>query len=132
MTYRDTVPVPIYHHDAEEHAKREEEQAVDVVLDGVANRHREGEEDDLRNREEGGSEYNVADRPAVLECTEDKYELRDDIDDSADQGPEDVYDPQSDRLRVVETSDPLEGSNRDEERHTKGYEHGYPKQLKEG
>lgn len=65
-SHRNTIPVLIDHHNAQEHAKCEEEKAIDVVLDGVADRHAEGEHDDLGDSEEGGTEDDVANRPAVL------------------------------------------------------------------
>ena len=128
-THRDAVPVFVDHHDAEEHAEREEEEAVDVVLDGVADSNREREEDDLRDGEERGAEHDVADRPAVLKRAEDKDELRDDVDDGTDEWPEDVDDPESDGLRIVEPGDVLERGNRDEERYTEHDERRYPEEL---
>lgn len=42
-TYGNAVPVFVDHHYAQEHAEREKEQSVDVVLDGVANCYAKGE-----------------------------------------------------------------------------------------
>ncbi len=128
-THCDAVPVLVHHHDAEEHAQREEEQAVDVVLDRVAYRDREREEDDLRDREERRAEHDVPDRPAVLERAEHKHELRDDVHDRAHQRPQDVDDPEPDRLRVVEPRDLLECRDRDEEGHAEDDERRYPQEL---
>lgn len=75
FTYSDTVPVLIDHHDAQKHAKREEKEAVDVMLDGVADRDAESEQDHLSNSEEGGPEYNVSDGPTVFKRSEHKNEL---------------------------------------------------------
>lgn len=71
----------------------EEEQAVDVVLDRVADRGTERKKEHLRDREKGGTEDDIADRPAVIERAEDKHELRDRVNDCADEGPEYVDDP---------------------------------------
>ena len=131
-TYCDTVPVLVDHHDTEEHAEREEEEAVDVVLDGVADSNREREEDDLRDGEERGAEHDVADRPAVLERAEDEHELRDDVDDDADERPEDVDDPQPERLRVLEPRELFERGDRDEEAHAEDDEGGYLEELQDG
>ena len=99
------------------------------MLDGVADGDREREEDDLRDGEERSAEHDVANRPAVLERAEDEDELRDDVDDGADERPEDVDDPQSDRLRKVEPCDLLEGGDGDKERHTERDERRYPEEL---
>ena len=85
--YRDTVPVFVDHHHAKEHAEREKEEAVDIVLDRVAYIDGKREQNDLCNREECGAEDDVANRPSVFQRTEDENELRDDIDDGTNQGP---------------------------------------------
>lgn len=87
------------------------------MLDGVAYGNREGEEDDLRHGEERSTKDNVANRPTVLESTEDEDELRHDVDNTANQWPEDVDYPEADWLRVVEASNLLERRNRNKERH---------------
>lgn len=46
-TYSDTVPVLVHHHHAQKHAESEEEKTVDVVLDSIAYRHAEGEQENL-------------------------------------------------------------------------------------
>lgn len=114
-TYRDTVPVLVDHHHAEKHTKREEEEPVDVVLDGVAYRDREGEEDDLRHGEERSAEDNVANRPTVFESAEDEDELRYDVDNAADEWPKDIDYPEADWLCVVEAGNLLERRNRNKE-----------------
>ena len=86
------------------------------MLDGVTYRHAEREEENLRNGEEGSAEDDITDRPSVLERAEDENELRHNIYGSANERPENVDDPQADRLRVVETGKLLEGGDRDEER----------------
>lgn len=92
-TYRNTVPVLVYHHDAQEHTQRKEEQAVDIVLDGVTDSNTEREEENLGNSEECRAEDNVADGPAVIEGAENENKLGDNVNDCADEGPENVDDP---------------------------------------
>jgi len=58
-THGDAVPVLVHHHDAEEHAEREEKEAIDVVLDGVADGDAEGEEEDLGDAKEGDAKEDV-------------------------------------------------------------------------
>ena len=128
-TYRDTVPVLVYHHDAEEHAKCEEEQAVDVMLDRVTYRNAEREQEDLPDGVEGDAKDDVTDGPAVLECLEDEHELRDGVDDDADHRPNQVYDPQADRLRILEPGELLESGYRDEEAYTEYDEHAPSEEL---
>ena len=99
------------------------------MLDGIAYCDTEGKQDNLRNGEERGAEHDVADRPAVLKRAEDKDELRDDVYDGTDEWPEDVDDPESDGLRIVEPGDVLERGNRDEERYTEHDERRYPEEL---
>ena len=102
------------------------------MLDGVADGDREREEDDLRDGEERGAEHDVANRPAVLERAEDEDELRDDVDDGADQRPEDVDDPEPQWLVVFEAGEALEGRDCDEEGDTEDDEAGYPEELRRG
>lgn len=70
VTHGDTIPVFVHHHDAQEHAKSEEEQPVDVVLDSVTDRNTEGEQHDLGDGEERSSEDDITDGPSVIECAE--------------------------------------------------------------
>ena len=114
-THRDGIPVLVHHHDAKEHAQCEEEEAVDVVFDGVADGDAERKEEDLCDGEKGGAKDDVADRPAVVEGAEDEDELGYDVDHGADERPEDVDDPESGRGHVVEPCEPFEGGDRDEE-----------------
>ena len=99
------------------------------MLDRVANGDRERKEDDLRDGEERSAKHNVADRPAVLERAEDEDELRDDVDDGADQRPEDVDDPEPQWLVVFEAGEALECRNCNKERDSKYDEAGYPEEL---
>lgn len=95
---RDRIPVLIHHHDAKEHAKREEEDSVDVVFHSIADCCREGKEHDLSNDEEGGTKNNIANRPAVLERPEYQNKLGDDIYDRANERPQNVDDPKTNRF----------------------------------
>ena len=119
FTYCDAVPVLVYHHDAQEYAKREEKEAIDIVFDGVADRYAEGEQDDLSDGEERGPEYDISDRPAVFEGSEHEDELGHDVNHGADQRPQDVDDPQGDGLGITESGELLKGGDGEEETGTK-------------
>jgi hypothetical protein len=108
-THRDRIPVLVHHHHAEKHAQREEKQPIDIMLDRVADSDAEREQEDLCDGEEGGAENDVTDRPAVVEGAEDEDELGNDVDDGADEGPEDVDNPQAGRVGVVEAGEFLKG-----------------------
>jgi hypothetical protein len=73
----------------------------------------------LCNREECGAEDDVANRPAVIERAEDEHELRDSVDDGADERPEDVDDPECDGLGEAEAGEALEGRDGEEEGNAK-------------
>ncbi len=92
-THRDTVPILVDHHDTKKHGQSEEEQPVNVVLDGLAYPRAEGEQEDLGEREESGPKNNIANGPSVFQRTKDKDQLRDDVDDYASQRPENVDNP---------------------------------------
>lgn len=132
------------HHDTEKHAQDEEEEAVDVVLDRVADRHAEGEEQHTADREEADAEEEISDdlhqsvtiqsaivaehevssqrgrerkatHPTVIERAKDKHKLRDNVDGRADEREEEVGDEEADRLGVTEAGDVLERRDRDKE-----------------
>lgn len=86
-TYSYTIPVFVDHHHTQEHTEGEEEQPIDVVLDGVADRHAESEQENLGDGEESSAKNNVTDGPSVVEGAEDKNKLRDNIDNCADERP---------------------------------------------
>lgn len=111
----DRVPVLVDHHDTEEHAKSEEEETVDVVLDSIADGHAEGEEDNLGDSEEGSTEEDITNWPPVVECTGHKDELGDDVYDDADGWPDKVDDPKRDWLCVVEAGEAFECRDGEEE-----------------
>ena len=73
FTYSDAVPVPVNHHDAQQHAKREE--TIDVVFVGVANRDAESKQDHLSDSEKRGTKYNISDGPTVFERSEHEKKL---------------------------------------------------------
>ena len=111
----DRVPVLVDHHDTEEHAKSEEEETVDVVLDSIADSHAEGEEDNLGDSEEGSTEEDITDWPPIVECTGHKDELGNDVYDDADGWPDKVDDPERDWLCVVEAGEAFECRDGEEE-----------------
>ena len=57
------------------------------MLDGVANGDTESEEKNLGDSKEGRSKNDVTEGPAVIESTEDKNELRHNINHSTDERP---------------------------------------------
>ena len=119
FTYSDAVPVFVDHHDAQEHAKREEKEAIDVVFDGIADRDAESEQDDLSNCEKRGPKHNISDRPTVFKRSEYEDKLRDDVDHSADQGPQDIDDPQGNGFGKAESDIFFEGGDGEEKPDTK-------------
>ena len=125
-TYSNTIPVLVDHHDAQKHTQSKEEQPVDIMLDSITYRHTERKQEDLRNNEEHCAKNDITNRPSVIECTEDEDKLRDDVDCGADDGPEDVHDPEGDGFQVVKACDTFECGNRNEEAHSKDNKAGYP------
>lgn len=111
----DRVPVLVDHHDTEEHAESEEEETVDVVLDGIANCHAEGEEDNLGDSEEGSTEEDITNRPPVVECTGHKDELGDDVYDDTKGWPDKVDDPKGEGFCVIEAGKAFECRDGEEE-----------------
>lgn len=102
------------------------------MLDGVADRDAEGEEEHLAAGEEDGAEDDVADRPAVLERAEDEHELADDVHGHADDGPQEVNDEEGYGLLEGESELGLEGADGDEEAEPENEEAGYAQELGEG
>ena len=115
MTYGDTIPVLVHHHNTKEHTQRKEEQAIDIMLDGIAYSSRERKQQDLGDSEEGCSKDDIPDRPPVVEGAEHQDELGDDIYDDADEGPEDVDYPEANGSGVGEACEALECGDCDEE-----------------
>ena len=129
FTYSDTVPVLVDHHDAQEHAKREEKEAIDIVFDGVADRDAESEQDHLSNSEERSPEHDISDRPTVFKGSEHENELRHDVDHGADQGPQDVHDPQGDGVGIAKSNILIEGGDCEEEPDAENDEARDPQEL---
>jgi len=61
-------------------------------------------------------EYYITQRPSILQCSEHEDKLRDDIDCSADERPDEVYDPETGRFGVGEGGELFECGDGDEER----------------
>ena len=87
-----------------------EEEPIDVMFDGVADfvtkSEQENHADDIESEgyavrksiatislHSRSTEYNITDRPAVFQCTEDENELRYDVCCNANYGPDEIYDP---------------------------------------
>lgn len=60
------------------------------MLNGIANRHTECEQQDLTSSIKYGAKDNITNWPSVFQCTEDKDKLGDDVDGDADKRPENV------------------------------------------
>ena len=80
VAYRDIVPIFVYHHDAQEHAKRKEEQPVDVMLDRIADRDAERKEKYLGDSKERRPKDDVPNRPPIGEGAKGEGELGNDVD----------------------------------------------------
>jgi hypothetical protein len=96
-----------------------EEQAIDVVLDGVADRGRKCEQEHLCDCEERCTEHDIANRPTIIKRAENEHQLRNGVDDSTHKRPEDVNDPKSYRLRVAKARESLECRDGKEEAESK-------------
>lgn len=75
QTHRDTVPVFVDHHNAQQNAQNEEEQVIQVMLDSVTNGDAESEQKNLSDRVERDSKDDIAEGPAVVKSPEYKNEL---------------------------------------------------------
>lgn len=84
------------------------------MLNRIANRHAEREQQHLRTSKERRAKDDIADRPPVLERAEDEDELQDDIDGNADDRPDQIDDEERDRFGVAESELLLEGGDGDE------------------
>lgn len=80
----DRVPVLVHHHHRQQVADRGEEQSVEVVLRGFADRAAEEVEDHLPDDEEEDAEGDVPQGPAVLQRVRDEDDLHDGVDEKAD------------------------------------------------
>ncbi len=63
------------------------------MLDSITYGDTKREEEDLSDREEGGTKDDIANRPSVVQGSEDKNQLRYNVDHCTDQRPKDVDDP---------------------------------------
>ncbi len=84
------------------------------MLDSIANRHAEREQEDLGDGEESSTENDVTNRPSVIEGTEYEDELRHNVDDDADERPKDVDYPKSYRVAKFEAGELFECGDGDE------------------
>ncbi len=87
-----TIPEVVDNHDGEKHAEGEEEDSVDIVGYRVADLCAESEEKDAADYIKGGTEEDIAEYPSVIEGTDNKEELRDDVDNDAKRGEHKVSD----------------------------------------
>lgn len=129
---RNRIPVLVNHHHAEQHAKREDENAVDVVLDGVTNLNAEGEQNDLGDSKEGGAEQDVPNRPSVVQRPNDENQLCDDVDDHADHWPyQECRDCEKERnTEDDQTAESEELCKSSDQRRTADHETGLPRATK--
>lgn len=99
------------------------------MLDSIADRHTECKQNDLGDGEEGGSEDDIANGPSVLKGAENKDKLWDDIDDGANEWPENVDDPECKGFGVIESSKSFEGGNGNKEAYAEDDKWCYPDEL---
>ena len=90
-TYGDTVPVFINHHHAQENTQREERD-IEAVFDRVAHGDAEPKQKHLSNGIECDTEYNVAERPSIVQSTEYEDKLGQSVCRDAKGRPDEVYD----------------------------------------
>ena len=95
----------------------------------VANVGREAIQDDLTDRKEGGAEEDVADRPPVVQCAQDKNELEDDVDDDADKVKDVHDDPEREGFGGREGRDAFESGDSEKEDDAKDGQAGQAKEL---
>lgn len=81
------------------------------MLDSIADGDAERKQEDLGDSKEGSSENNITNGPPVVQCSENEGELGDDVDYDADEGPEDVDDPETDGFLKIEAGKPFEGGD---------------------
>lgn len=93
----------------------EEEDAVDIMRDGVADFDGKGEEQDASDDIERRSKDQIADHPSVIECSEDQHELRDNVNDHADGREHQIRDKEAGRVLKGEMNVVLERGDGDEE-----------------
>lgn len=79
------------HHDCKQVANSRKEKPIEIVLDTIADDVAKDVEDDLSDDEEENSKDDIAQWPAVLQRTQDKDDLADEVDEEED-GVDDVGD----------------------------------------
>ena len=92
------------------------------MFDGVTYCRAKGEQENLCDCEKGRPEDDIADGPSIFQRTEDQDQLRDDVDDCANQRPENVDDPKSEGFGILESHKAFEGRDGDEKRDAKDSE----------
>ncbi len=128
-THCDTIPIFVHHHHAQEHTKREEEQSINVVLNGITDGHAECKQENLTSGIESGSKNDITDRPSVFECTENEDELGDNVYRDTYKWPKDVDDVKCNGGLVGEAKELLKGGNGDEEGTTEDEDTGNAEEL---
>ena len=96
------------------------------MLDRIANGNTERKQNNLRDGEECSTEDDITDWPSVLECSEDKNKLRNNINDGAKKRPNEIDYVETDGLSEIEPSKLLECGDGDEEGDTEDDETCYP------
>lgn len=74
----------IDHHDGQQVAYRSEKQPVKVMRDSFAKDVTEDVENYLANNEEKNPKGDISERPSILQCVRDKYDLHDQVHEQAD------------------------------------------------
>lgn len=95
------------------------------MADGGANLCADGIQNDLADNEEEDTKGNVAQRPAVLQGSNDKKNLEGDVDEKLDGVKQVEYDEQSDGVGGAEACPRLEGRKRNQETDGKCYDAAY-------
>lgn len=94
------------------------------MLDSVTDSSAEGKQDDHANHPKGGSKDNVTNRPSVFERPQNEDQLRNDVHGNANDGPDDVDDPEGDGLGIGESGYAFKSRNAEEEAECKEDEAG--------
>lgn len=120
----------VHHHDRQQHAQTEEEDAVNVMTDGIANTSRECEEQHAADNVECDTENNVSNDPSIVQRANDEDKLRNGVEDDADSGEDEVGDKEPDGAGVGEGGPFFEGRDGDKESHSPDEETGDAKKLR--
>lgn len=98
------------------------------MLGAIANNVTENIQDDLSNHEEEHAKDDVTQRPAVLQCAQDKDDLADEVNEEKDSVDDVGDDENADGVLSVQTSPVLEGKKRDSTANDEHAERGQPQQ----